>query len=48
LSLAGVWTAAHPRRGRPKPMKDDGLILKTSKRIALKPVPVEPGSAISR
>ncbi|WDF72489.1 DUF433 domain-containing protein [Novosphingobium sp. KACC 22771] len=35
LALAPIWVAAHPRRGRPKPVKDDGLLLKQSHRVKL-------------
>lgn len=35
LALAPIWVAAHPRRGRPKPVKDDTLVLKQSRRIKL-------------
>jgi uncharacterized protein (DUF433 family) len=36
LALAPIWLAAHPRRGRPKPIKDDALVLKESRRAKLK------------
>jgi uncharacterized protein (DUF433 family) len=39
LSLATIWTAAHPRRGRPKSLSGLGLTLKSSKRMPLKPGP---------
>lgn len=35
LELAPIWVAAHPRRGRPKPVKDDTLVLKQTRRIKL-------------
>jgi uncharacterized protein (DUF433 family) len=35
LALAPIWVAAHPRRGRPKPVKDDTLVLKQTRRIKL-------------
>ena len=36
LALAKIWTAAHPRRGRPKSLKDKGFTLKSTKRAVLK------------
>jgi uncharacterized protein (DUF433 family) len=38
LALAPIWLAAHPRRGRPKRIKDDALVLKESRRAKLKGV----------
>ena len=35
LVLARIWVAAHPRRGRPKSLKDKGFALKSSKRTSL-------------
>jgi uncharacterized protein (DUF433 family) len=35
LALAPIWVAAHPRRGRPKPVKEDTLVLKQTRRIKL-------------
>jgi uncharacterized protein (DUF433 family) len=40
LTLATLWTTAHPRRGRPKSFGDLGLTLKSSKRVPLKPDPL--------
>lgn len=39
LDLARIWVAAHPRRGRPKSLSDYGFILKSTKRVPLKPDP---------
>ncbi len=36
LSLAKIWVAAHPRRGRPKSLHDSGFTLKSSKRTSLR------------
>ena len=36
VSLASIWTAAHPRRGRPKSLKERGVIPTSSKRVPLK------------
>jgi len=36
LALTKIWVAAHPRRGRPKSLKDRGFKLKSTKRIQLK------------
>lgn len=35
LTLAKIWAAAHPRRGRPKLLKDRGFKLKSTKRTSL-------------
>lgn len=37
LGLAKIWVAAHPRRGRPKLLKDRGFKLKSTKRTPLGP-----------
>jgi len=42
LSLARIWAAAHPRRGRPKSLKDSGAALKSSKRVPLKSASAQP------
>jgi uncharacterized protein (DUF433 family) len=49
LELARVWVSAHPRRGRPKSLKDLGLIVKSTKRAPLKGDPLKgrDGSAAS-
>lgn len=39
LTLAQIWTAAHPRRGRPKSLKERGLEVKSAKRVPLKSDP---------
>ena len=36
IELANIWTAAHPTRGRPKRLSDQGLKVKSSKRTSLK------------
>jgi uncharacterized protein (DUF433 family) len=33
LELSKIWVAAHPRRGRPKSLKDQGLTSKSTKRL---------------
>jgi uncharacterized protein (DUF433 family) len=47
LALSRIWTAAHPRRGRPRSLKDRGFKLKSSKRVPLKgdPGPPKAGAA---
>jgi uncharacterized protein (DUF433 family) len=35
LTLAKIWVTAHPRRGRPKSLKDKGFTLKSTKRMKL-------------
>jgi hypothetical protein len=35
LELSRIWTAAHPRRGRPKSLGERGLQLKSSERVKL-------------
>ncbi len=42
LDLARIWTAAHPARGRPKPLSALGLRVNSSKPIALKGSAAEP------
>jgi uncharacterized protein (DUF433 family) len=39
IALSRIWAAAHPRRGRPKSLKDRGLTPKSSRRVALKDSP---------
>lgn len=39
IELAQLWAAAHPRRGRPKRLADQGFKLKSSKRRILPPPP---------
>lgn len=36
IDLARIWTAAHPTRGRPKKLSDQGLKVTSSKRATLK------------
>ncbi|MCQ4633956.1 DUF433 domain-containing protein [Shinella sp. CPCC 100929] len=38
IELAEIWTAAHPARGRPKTLSEQGLRLKESKKVPLKSV----------
>lgn len=40
LELARIWTAAHPRRGRPKALSDLGLTLKSTRRVVRKGDPL--------
>ena len=42
IELARIWTAAHPTRGRPKKLSDQGLTIKSSKRTPLKGDPRPP------
>ena len=44
ISLASIWATAHPRRGRPKSLKERGATPKSSKRMPLKGVGA--GSAV--
>jgi uncharacterized protein (DUF433 family) len=37
VELAEIWTAAHPARGRPKKLSEQGLKVKATKRLILKP-----------
>ncbi len=43
IELARVWVCAHPRRGRPKSLKDLGLTVKNSRRTPLKGDPLSSG-----
>lgn len=36
IDLAEIWTAAHPARGRPKTLSEQGLKVKATKRLLLK------------
>jgi len=47
LDLARIWASAHPRRGRPKSLGDQGLTIKSTKRLSLKSDPL-PRSAVAR
>lgn len=40
IELARVWVAAHPRRGRPKSLKDLGLTVKGARRVPRKADPL--------
>ena len=40
LDLARVWVSAHPRRGRPRSLKDLGLTVKSTRRTPLKGDPL--------
>jgi uncharacterized protein (DUF433 family) len=44
LELARIWTAAHPRRGRPKTIRDRGGRVRSQSRAPLKS---DPGPAVS-
>ncbi|XEN35389.1 DUF433 family protein (plasmid) [Ensifer sp. WSM1721] len=35
VELAEIWTAAHPARGRPKKLSEQGLTVKSVKRLAI-------------
>lgn len=50
LAQARIWSAAHPRRGRPRHLADQGLVAVSSTRRALKPDPLAapPGAAAAR
>ncbi len=48
LSLAVIWATAHPRRGRPKSLKDSGTTLKSSKRVLLKSGSAQPAADTAR
>ena len=39
LEFARIWTAAHPRRGRPKTLADRGVTVRSRSQAALKPDP---------
>ena len=43
LGLAEIWSRAHPRRGRPKPLSALGLKIKGTKLVALKQDPLARG-----
>jgi uncharacterized protein (DUF433 family) len=45
LALARIWTAAHPRRGRPKTLADRGAKVRSVSRT---PLTADPGAARSR
>ncbi|HEY1753613.1 MAG TPA: DUF433 domain-containing protein [Caulobacteraceae bacterium] len=40
LELGRIWVAAHPRRGRPKSLKDYGVKVKSTRRVPLKSDPL--------
>lgn len=44
LSLARIWVAAHPPRGRPKSLGDRGFVLKSSSHVRLSASPETPGN----
>lgn len=46
IELATLWTAAHPTRGRPKKLSDQGLKATSSKRTTLKGDPRPPGQRV--
>ena len=48
IELARVWVTAHPRRGRPKSLKDLGLKVKSTRRAPLKGDPQARSSSSSR
>jgi uncharacterized protein (DUF433 family) len=48
LELARVWVFAHPRRGRPKSLKDLGLTVKSTRRSPLKGDPLARSDRASR
>ena len=35
VELSEIWTAAHPARGRPRKISDDGATIKSEKRLSL-------------
>jgi uncharacterized protein (DUF433 family) len=39
LELARIWSAAHPRRGRPRSLGERGLQLESSRRVRLRSAP---------
>jgi len=47
VELAEIWTAAHPSRGRPKKLSDQGLTVKSTKRLSLKGDPKPKSSGVS-
>lgn len=48
IELARVWVSAHPRRGRPKSLKDLGLMVKSTRRAPLKGDPLPNSGKASR
>lgn len=48
LDLAALWTAAHPRRGRPKRLADHGVKPISSKRVTLKSDPMASSASATR
>ena len=48
IELARLWVSAHPRRGRPKSLKDLGLTVKSTRRAPLKGDPLPSASKASR
>ncbi len=48
LELARLWVSAHPRRGRPKSLKDLGLTVTSSKRVPFKGDPLSAGGEATR
>ena len=36
VELSEIWTAAHPARGRPRKISDDGATIKSEKRLSLR------------
>jgi uncharacterized protein (DUF433 family) len=48
LALAKLWMTAHPRRGRPKTLKDRGLRPKATRRTSLKGDPGPSGTGACR
>jgi len=48
IELARVWVSAHPRRGRPKSLKDLGWTVKSTRRAPLKGDPLPSASKASQ
>jgi uncharacterized protein (DUF433 family) len=48
IDLAKVWVTAHPRRGRPKSLKDLGLTVKGVRRLPMKGDPLPRGAKSNR
>lgn len=48
LELARIWAAAHPRRGRPKTLADQGVEVRSQLRVPLEPAPTLAAAARSR
>ena len=44
IELARIWAAAHPTRGRPKKLSEQGFNVKSTKREALNGDPLPPMS----